>query len=346
MTHTTHPAAHLLAKLAITLTIGVALLLGATAFTPARAATPTTMWVDKASKGGLCSDTRDRTTATQTSPMCTLTRAATLATAGDAVMIRAATYTETLRPLASGTPTAPIRYAAYEPGVFIDATGRAAGILVIGRTDLRFAGLTVTAASSKGIWVDASARVTFTTTAVTANQVGLQARNTTDLTVQSSAFTANHAAGIQELGGVLRGHYLHDRITDNGHDGAPYNGDGLQLDGTGALISDCDITSNGDNALYEHGIYASTTALGYTIETSRFSGNAATNVKAEGSGTVRANQFGSARLGMFVDKNTAPGVQVSANTFSGTFDRAIQTSTGAILTQTDNTLNGLLLKLP
>jgi hypothetical protein len=343
MTHT--PTTHTLAKLAISLTVGAAMLLGLAAHTPAHAATPTTIWVDKASKGGRCADTRDRTTATPTTPLCTLTRAATIATDGDTITIRAATYTETLRPLDSGTPTSPIRYAAYEPGVIIDATSRGTAILIIGRTDLRISGLTVKNASAKAIWVDTSARILFDTMTVTTNQVGLQAKSSTDLTVQNSTLTANNAAGIQELGGVARGHYLHDTITNNGHDGAPYNGDGLQLDGTSALISDCDITGNGDNALYEHGIYASTTALGDPIQTSRFSGNAATNVKAEGSGVVRSNQFGSARLGMYIDKNTSPGITVSSNTFTGTFDRPIQTGTGALLTQTSNTLNGLLLNL-
>jgi hypothetical protein len=342
MTKTTH----LLAKFTLALTAALALLLGVATHTPARAATPTTIWVDKASKGGRCSDTRDRTTATQTSPLCTLTRAAAVATDGDTVMIRAATYNETLRPLDSGTPTYPIRFSAYEPGVVIDATGRGTGILVIGRTDVRFSGFTVKNGSSQGIWVDSSARILFDAMTVTANAFGVRVKNSSDVTVQSSVIDTNKAAGIMELGGVARGRYLQDDVTNNGHDGQPYNGDGLQLDGTGALISDCDITGNGDNTLYEHGIYASTTALDYTVENSRFSGNSATNVKAEGSGTVRGNQFGSARLGMFVDKNTAPGLTVSDNTFTGTFVWPIQTGTGALLTPSNNTVNGTLLKLP
>jgi hypothetical protein len=39
-------------------------------------------------------------------------------------------------------------------------------------------------------------------------------------------------------------------------------------------------------------------------------------------------------------------VTISTNTFTGTFVWAIQTGTGAQLTLTDNTLTGLLLKLP
>jgi hypothetical protein len=156
------------------------------------------------------------------------------------------------------------------------------------------------------IWVDSSARILFDNLTITTNTFGFRAKNSSDVTVQHSLLTANKAAGVMELGGVTRGRYLHDDITNNGHDGQPYNGDGLQLDGTGALISDCDITGNGDNTLYEHGIYASTTALDYTIDNNRFSGNSATNVKAEGSGTVHANQFGSARLGMYVDQTPPP----------------------------------------
>jgi hypothetical protein len=336
---------HMIAKLTITLTTAALLLLGLAAFHPAHAATPTTIWVDKTSKGGRCADTRDRTTATPTTPLCTLARAATIATPGDTIQIRAATYPETLRPQTSGTPTAPIRYSASEPGVIIDATAKPTAILIIGRTDLRFSGLTINHATAKGIWVDTSARITFDTLVVTANQVGLQAKTTSDLTVQHSTITANTAAGIQELGGVTRGHYLHDHITNNGHDGAPYNGDGLQLDGTNAIVSDCDITGNGDHTLYEHGIYADDTATGYLIEASRFAANAATNIKAQGTGTVRNNTLASARLGMYLDHNSAPGVTVATNTFTGTFDHPIQTGTGALLTLTSNTLNGLLLNL-
>ncbi len=224
--------------------------------------------------------------------------------------------------------------------------GRATGILVSGRSDLRFSGLTVKNASSHGIWVSASARVGFDKLAVTHNRFGMQLKSSSDVTVQRSNLSANQGAGIMELGGVVRGRYLRDRISNNGHDGQPYNGDGLQLDGSGALISNCDITGNGDNSLYEHGIYASAKARGYTIESSRFSGNAASNVKAEGSGTVRYNLIGSARLGMYVDRSSASGVWLYYNVLTGTFEHAVQTGAGARLAMTNNTVNVLPVNEP
>jgi hypothetical protein len=348
MLHTTHLAqrtGRTLATLALSLTVGVTLLLGMASFNPAHAAT-TTISVDKASRAGRCSDARDRTSVTPASPLCSLTRAAALARAGDTVMVRAATYTETLRPLRSGTASAPIRFAAAEAGVTIDAGGRAAGILVSDRTDLRFSGFTVKAARSQGIWVSGSARVVFDKLVVRQNGVGMQLKASSDVTVQRSTLSANLSAGIMELGGVLRGHYLHDHITGNGHDGQPYNGDGLQLRGRKAVVSHCDITGNGDHSLYEHGIYASTQATGYVIQSNRLSGNSATNVKAQGSGTVRYNLVGGARLGIYLDHNSAPGVSLYYNVLTGTFEHALQTGTGALLSMLNNTVNLLPVALP
>jgi hypothetical protein len=348
MRHTTDSAGRgrKLAALALRLVVGVAVLLGLASFNPAHASTRATIWVDKASRGGHCSDARGRTTATKRSPLCTLTRAATVAGAGDTVMIRAATYAETLRPQRSGTRTAPIRYRAAGAGVVIDASGRATGIFVSGRSDLRFSGLTVKAASSHGIWVSASARVGFDQLLVTHNRVGMQLKSSSDVTVQRSTLSANLGAGIMELGAVQRGRYLRDRITGNGHDGAPYNGDGLQLDGSGALISNCDITGNGDNARYEHGIYASAKARGYTIERSRLSGNAASNIKAQGAGTVRYSLIGSALLGMYVDRSSGSGVWLYYNVLTGSFQHAVQTGAGARLALTNNTVNVLPVSGP
>jgi hypothetical protein len=345
MCHTTHSQGYgrKLAGLTLRLVVGVAVLLGLASFNPghASASTRATVWVDKASKGGRCSDARGRTTATKGSPLCTLTRAAAVAQAGDTVMIRAATYNETLRPQRSGTRNAPIRYSAAGAGVVIDASGRASGILVTGRSDLRFSGLTVKGARSQGVWVGASTRVSFDKLVITRNRVGMQLKSSSEVTVGRSTLSANQGAGIMELGGVRRGRYVRDRITRNGHDGQPYNGDGLQLDGSGTLISKCDITGNGDNSLYEHGIYASAKARGYTIESSRFSGNAASDIKAQGTGTVRYNLIGSARLGMYVDHSGASGVWLYYNVISGSFEHAVQTGAGARLAMTNNTVNAM-----
>jgi hypothetical protein len=338
---TTTPAAkhHLLAKLGLAATIATTLLLGLTSHTPAHAATPTTIWTDRASTGGTCSDTQQRSAATPTHPVCTLARASALALPGDTVMVRPATYPETLRPTTNGTTTAPIRYTTSAPGVIINATNRATGILLIGATDLRFSGFTINHATTQAIWATNAARISFDHLTLTHNQVGAQLKTTTDITIQTCTITANTGGGIMELGAVQRGRYLTNTITNNGHDTQPYNGDGIQLRGTNATISGNTISGNGDNLYYEHGIYASTQALGYTIDHNQMATNSATNIKAEGSGIVRDNQLGSARLGVYVDQNTAPGVSLHTNAFSGSFLHAVQSGTGALLQQWNNTIN-------
>jgi hypothetical protein len=43
------------------------------------------------------------------------------------------------------------------------------------------------------------------------------------------------------------------------------HGDGIQLGGTGALVTANTMTGNGDLGLYEHGVYAAAAATGWTI---------------------------------------------------------------------------------
>jgi polygalacturonase len=294
-----------------------------------------TIWV---ATGAGCSDTA---AATRTSPLCTLARAASLAEPGDTVMVRAGAYAETLAPRRSGTASAPIRFTAAEAGVSV-GSGRPAGINLQGVHDLRFSGLTVTAASKQGVWVSGSARVSFSGLAVKANQgPGFQLKDTTDVSVEHSVVLANRGVGIMELGGVVRGRYLSNTIDGNGHDGQPFNGDGMILNGAGAIVRGNTITANGDDNLYEHGIYASKAATGYLVEANTFSRNSATGVKAQGSGTVRGNTFGASRYGMWVDSSSRTGVAITANRFNGPFTlTAVGKGAGARVKLTANKLGG------
>ncbi len=310
---------------------------------PAAAASGTTIWVDRASAGGRCSDlAASAAEATRTSPLCTLTRAAELARPGDTVLVRAGAYAETLAPRRSGTPSAPIRFSAAEAGVSIAAGGLASGINLQGVHDLRFSGLTVTGAERQGVWVSGSARITFSGLAVQANNgPGLQIRRSADVRVEHSVVRANLGVGIMELGGVVRGRYLADTIDGNGHDGRAFNGDGMILNGAGARVTGNVITGNGDNDRYEHGIYASKAATGYLIEGNTFSRNSATGVKAQGSGSVRRNSFGASRYGMWVDGSSRTGVAVTGNRFVGPFTiGAVGRGAGARVKLTANKLGG------
>jgi hypothetical protein len=298
------------------------------------------VYVDGASLRGVCSDTRDRATASvPTRPVCTLARGAALAQAGDTVSLARATYRGPLAAVRSGIPGAPIRFAAAESGVVINAAGGKTGVKVAGLRDLAFSGFTVTGATGQGIWIDAAQRVSFAGLAVTGNTgPGVQVRNSAAVSVTGSRITANKGAGIQELGGVTGALYSTDVITGNGRDGNRYNGDGIQLDSTGTVVRASTISNNGDDATYEHGIYVDETATGFLIEGNVLDGNAASSVKAEGSGVVRYNRMGAAALGMFVDHSTGTGVEISYNVIKGSYRHALHVASGADARVWNNTL--------
>jgi hypothetical protein len=298
------------------------------------------IYVDGASRNGACSDTRDRATASLPSrPVCTLARGAALAQAGDTVHLARATYRSSLAAVRSGTPAAPITFKADESGVVVDAAGGKTGVKVAGLSDLVFSGFSVTGATSQGIWVDAATRVTFDGLTVTANTApGVQVRNSSTIAVSGSRITDNKGAGIQELGGVNGAVYSADVITGNGRDGNPFNGDGIQLDSNGTVVRGSTISNNGDDPTYEHGIYVDETTTAFLIESNVFEGNAGSNVKAEGNGTVRYNRMGAATLGMFVDHSTGPGVEISYNVIKGSYRHAVHVASGANARIWNNTL--------
>jgi hypothetical protein len=299
------------------------------------------IYVDGASRRGTCSDTRDRlAAAVPTAPVCTVARGAALAQAGDTVHLAAATYRETLAPAVSGAPAAPIRFAADEAGVVLDAAGTRTALKVAGQHDLAFSGFKVTGATGgQGVWVDNADRVAFASMSISDNAApGIQVRNSRVVTVDASVVSANKGAGIQELGAVSGAVYSSLQVTNNGHDGQQFNGDGIQLDSTGTIVRGSTITGNGDDATYEHGIYIDDTATGYLVESNVLSGNSGSNIKAEGSGTVRYNRLGQATLGLYVDHSSGTGVELSYNVAVGSYKHAAIVAEGANARFWNNTL--------
>jgi hypothetical protein len=90
---------------------------------------------------------------------CTLGRAAKLAVAGDTVHVLAANYRETVSFYTPGTPAAPIRVVAAEPGVVVDAAGAGQALKLMHVSDVEISGLRVTGAGAQGIWVQRGACV-------------------------------------------------------------------------------------------------------------------------------------------------------------------------------------------
>lgn len=286
------------------LVAGLALALPALASSPAHAAD---RWVD----GGnpTCSDTRtaDQVTSS-TTPWCTLVPAAAQAHAGDTVRILAAVYSGTLRPLNSGTTTAPIRFVAAEPDVVLDAAGAANAVKLIGVSDIALDGMAIRGGTAQGVWIDSAPRAALTQLDVRANPgAGIEVKATSGLIVDHATIADNGSAGILELAGTAGARYTSDTVTGNGIGGSAYNGDGIQLGGTGALVSGCTIAGNGDPGPYEHGIYTASGSSGWTIEHSQLSNNGGANIKAMGGpGVVRLDRITNGRYGIVLSDNPVP----------------------------------------
>jgi parallel beta helix pectate lyase-like protein len=289
-------------------------------------AAPFQLWVNQ--QNALCSDALARERVTETTPWCTLRAAANAARAGDTVNVMPGTYTGTVRPIASGTASAPIRYVAPQGGVAIDAAGAAVGIKLIGVSWVAFQGFAVTGAAGQGVYIDNSTDLTLAQMSVSGNGgYGVQMRGRS-VTVSDSAITGNAMAGISELAGSTANLYAGNTISGNGKDGNSYNGDGIQLNGAAATVRGNTITDNGDPGIYEHGIYASSSSSGYVIESNTLAGNAASDIKAAGSnGTVRYNRLGDSRLGLVFSDNAQP-VSAYYNLIVGSFQHAVFFTTG------------------
>ena len=90
-------------------------------------------------------DASDAYPGTLSQPLATLAKAASLAVAGDTVLIRGGTYNQKLQPMRSGTPTHPITYTNYADEV-VTITGQSLNpaIDISGRSYLILEGLHVT----------------------------------------------------------------------------------------------------------------------------------------------------------------------------------------------------------
>jgi hypothetical protein len=279
------------------------------------------LWVDLTSR--TCSDALTRDQVSRRTPWCSLQRAVVGARSGDTVFVLPGRYVGTLRPIASGSASAPIRFVAPSGDVTIDAAGALVAVKVVRLDWLWFEGFRITGAAGQGVFVDDSTGVTFTDLNVTGNGAqGIQVRASA-LTVSASKISLNGSAGISELAGSTGNVYRDNTIAANGKDGARYNGDGIQLNGVAATVSGNTITDNGDPGIYEHGIYAGRNSSDYLIESNTVGHNAASDIKAAGSGgTVRYNRLEDSRLGLVLSDNREP-ISAYYNLIVGKFQHAV-----------------------
>ena len=297
------------------------------------------LWVDQASSS--CMNALAREQVSRATPWCTLQRAAEAARAGDTVEVMPGRFHGTVRVAASGTASAPIRFVTTSSAVVIDAAGAGVGLKIVSVSWISFEGFTVTGAVGQGIYVDRASGVTLTGLDVSGNGTyGIQARASA-LRISGSTISGNGMAGISELTGSMDNVYESNTIRGNGKDGRAYNGDGIQLNGTGATVRNSTIRDNGDPGLFEHGIYAGRSSSGYLIESNTLEGNAASDIKAAGSGgTLRYNRLADSRLGLVFSDNREP-VSAYYNLVVGRFQHAVFFTSGATAARAklwDNTI--------
>ena len=297
------------------------------------------LWVDGANPN--CADTLTPAGVSRQTPWCTIRRAAEAARIGDTIEVMPGRYPGTVRPAGSGTVARPIRFLAPLGGVVIDAAGADVAVKIVGVSWISVEGFTVTGAAGQGVYVDDADGVLLSGLDITGNGTyGVQAR-ASGLRVADSMISRNGLAGISELTGSSGNEYEGNTIIGNGKDGRPYNGDGIQLSGTGATIRGNAIRENGDPGLFEHGIYAGPSSAAYLIESNTVERNAGSDIKAAGSGgTIRYNRLADSRLGLVFADNGAP-VSAYYNIVAGTFQHAVFLTSGTTAAQAklwDNTI--------
>jgi parallel beta helix pectate lyase-like protein len=287
------------------------------------------LWVGGGRAG--CSDALPASAVTTPAvTWCTLGQAARSAAPGDTVNVLAADYRETVRFYTSGTPAAPIRFVAAEPGVVVDAAGAGQALKLMDVSDVEISGLRVTGASAQGIWVQGGTRVRLVDLYIASNPgAGLTVKGTVGLSLEATSVTGNGSAGVLELVGTRDARYAGNEIRGNGVGGATYNGDGIQLGGTGADVLGNTIAANGSST-FEHGIYTGAASAGWTIELNTFADNAGANLKATGGpGLIRRNRMTNGTFGLILSDNAAP-ITAEHNVISGRAQHLVLLTTGSM----------------
>jgi parallel beta-helix repeat protein len=165
----------------------------------------------------------------------------------------------------------------------------------------------LTGGANQGVWLDGSSGVALRNVVVSGNPgVGVQLKGARATTVSGSTLSSNGSAGLKEASDVAGTAITSSTITGNGRGGSAYNGDGLQLGGTGAVVRGNTITGNGDPGPYEHGVDTGSASNGWLIEQNTISGSGGANVKAMGTRTIRGNRLVDGRYGLVLASNPVP----------------------------------------
>lgn len=266
----------------------------------------------------------DTASGSSTAPWRTVGHAAASAPAGSTIRIESGTYA------AFSVSRPDLTFEDVVGAVVTIAGGTTAIAITANDTTIR--GLRVTGATSQGIWADGADNLVLSGLQVDHNiGHGVQVIRSATVEILNSTLSSNGLSGLRELDGTTGGRYTGNTIADNGHDGQPYNGDGVLLQGSGAYVANNLILRNGDSNLYEHGIYAASVATGYVLTNNTVRDNSASGIKASGQGSVTNNTIsGSVRGIVFADDGGT--IKVSGNTIAAT-TYAIDVTSNCVLSR-------------
>jgi hypothetical protein len=285
------------------------------------------LYVDPSSAA--CSDAASLSVASHAAtPWCSPLPATRSARPGDVVHLAPGTYPAQVRPQTSGTPAQPITYLA-SGVVTIAPPDATVGVMLSSVHDIVVRGVRVLANANQGVAIDNAANVTLDRDTVTNHGgIGVWIKHGSAIVVSRCLLANSARAGFFDAafasGTVLSG----STVTGNGRDGQQFNGDGVDVNGSGDLVEANTITGNGDGVGFEHGIYVGTTARSYTISGNRIWANAGADIKATGGpGVISYNRLDSGYWGLVLSDNSAP-VTVEYNRVQGSFQHGIFLTTG------------------
>ncbi len=230
--------------------------------------------MDRESRGGACSDSREREAISAVAPWCTLGAAANRVLPGDVVHVRGGTYTEiqqcyscndnaVLQVVSSGTPTEWIVFQAVpEEQAIISGTGGAThGVQAIETWDnsvqpqyVQISGFQIRDFPGNCVAVKDTSDITLSSLEITGCQGGaVELHNTAQVTVESSQVYANPLSGWTSAidlylcrdGNVVRGNFIWGNSDEDPRDS---EGHGITMDycleAGGALIENNVIWEN------------------------------------------------------------------------------------------------------
>ncbi|WP_441250504.1 right-handed parallel beta-helix repeat-containing protein [Kitasatospora sp. McL0602] len=240
MRTTPHPGRAAVTALAVT----VAALAGAA---PAHAV-GTTYFVG----GAGCSDSGP---GSGSQPFCTISKGASVATAGATVLVASGTYAEKVTVPNSGAPGAPVTIKAATAGGPV-VTGGASGFVVTGRSYVTIDGFTVTRTTGTGIALSSSDHLTVSHNTVSyagqpvsgQNAIGVDLTNVRDSLLLGNVSDHNSFHGFR-LGGGSTGDTVQSNEASYNAEGWQRNANGLDVVSPGNLVEDNVFHDNEDSGL-------------------------------------------------------------------------------------------------